>query len=198
MIGPRCKRGDALSRGVLIARALLISVSPPRAGGRWRISLCGPQGTRRAPGGRNAAHRSAALAAGARPVPFRTRKLSRPAPMVLRGKPVGEQGAADRWTAFHRGEGPGGAIPRGPFPFRSRESSGPVPKLSWGIFGSANLWPPYVEQSSFRYVRAVLILIGNLLLFGVAGCGNDRCAPGSISSSHPYGRARIPSPAIRP
>ena len=150
------------------------------------------------PGGRNAAHRSAALAAGARPVPFRTRKLSRPAPMVLRGKPVGEQGAADRWTAFHRGEGPGGAIPRGPFPFRSRESSGPVPKLSWGIFGSANLWPPYVEQSSFRYVRAVLILIGNLLLFGVAGCGNDRCAPGSISSSHPYGRARIPSPAIRP
>ena len=70
------------------------------------------------PGGRNAAHRSAALAAGARPVPFRTRKLSRPAPMVLRGKPVGEQGAADRWTAFQRGEGPGGAIPRGPFPFR--------------------------------------------------------------------------------
>ena len=54
----------------------------------------------------NAAHRSAALAAGARPVPFRTRKLSRPAPMVLRGKPVGEQGAADRWTAFpHAGAG---------------------------------------------------------------------------------------------
>lgn len=38
-----------------------------------------------------------------RPVPFRTRKLSRPAPMVLRGKPVGEQGAADRWTAFRGG-----------------------------------------------------------------------------------------------
>ncbi len=27
-------------------------------------------------------------------------ELSRTAPMVLRGQPVGEQGAADRWTAF--------------------------------------------------------------------------------------------------
>ena len=51
-------------------------------------------------GGMKAAHRSAAIACGARPVPFRTRKLSRTAPMVLRGQPVGEQGAADRWTAF--------------------------------------------------------------------------------------------------
>ena len=67
-----------------------------------RESLCGPQGTRVIPGGyaEKAAHRSAAIACGARPVPFRTRKLSRTAPMVLRGKPVGEQGAADRWTAF--------------------------------------------------------------------------------------------------
>ena len=48
----------------------------------------------------SAAHRSAAMAGGARPDPFRTRKLSRRAPMVLRGKPVGEQGAADRWTAL--------------------------------------------------------------------------------------------------
>ena len=64
-------------------------------------SLCGPQGTRVIPGGQlKAAHRSAAIACGARPVPFRTRKLSRTAPMVLRGQPVGEQGAADRWTAF--------------------------------------------------------------------------------------------------
>ena len=31
------------------------------------------------------------MAGGARPDPFRTRKLSRRAPMVLRGKPVGEQ-----------------------------------------------------------------------------------------------------------
>ena len=48
----------------------------------------------------SAAHRSAAMAGGARPDPFRTRKLSRRAPMVLRGQPVGEQGAADRWTAL--------------------------------------------------------------------------------------------------
>ena len=66
-------------------------------------------------GGMKAAHRSAAIACGARPVPFRTRKLSRTAPMVLRGQPVGEQGAADRWTAF----APSGArgargSPRGP------------------------------------------------------------------------------------
>ena len=46
--------------------------------------------------------------------------------MVLRGKPVGEQGAADRWTAFHRGEGPGGAIPRGPFPFLGRLPGPPL------------------------------------------------------------------------
>ena len=56
----------------------------------------------------SAAHRSAAMAGGARPDPFRTRKLSRRAPMVLRGQPVGEQGAADRWTAldpFRAGRG---------------------------------------------------------------------------------------------
>ena len=49
-----------------------------------------------------AAHRSAARAWGARPVPFRTRKLSPIAPRVLRGQPVGGQGAADRWTAPSR------------------------------------------------------------------------------------------------
>ena len=69
----------------------------------------------------SAAHRSAAMAGGARPDPFRTRKLSRRAPMVLRGQPVGEQGAADRWTAldpFRAGRGgAAGASPRGaPFP----------------------------------------------------------------------------------
>ena len=63
---------------------------------------CGPQGTReRHPDTVTvgAAHRSAAIAWGARPVPFRTRKLSPIAPRVLRGQPVGGQGAADRWTA---------------------------------------------------------------------------------------------------
>lgn len=52
------------------------------------------------------------MAGGARPDPFRTRKLSRRAPMVLRGKPVGEQGAADRWTALSRRCGAGPSGPR--------------------------------------------------------------------------------------
>ena len=79
----------------------------------------------------SAAHRSAAMAGGARPDPFRTRKLSRRAPMVLRGQPVGEQGAADRWTALDpHPAGSGAGAPRGeppaapPFsfsPYRSAE-----------------------------------------------------------------------------
>ena len=60
-----------------------------------------------------AAHRSAARAWGARPVPFRTRKLSPIAPRVLRGQPVGGQGAADRWTARSRRNGLRRGRPRG-------------------------------------------------------------------------------------
>ena len=66
---------------------------------------CGPQGTQISTQDTvtvGAAHRSAARAWGARPVPFRTRKLSPIAPRVLRGQPVGGQGAADRWTAPSR------------------------------------------------------------------------------------------------
>lgn len=63
-----------------------------------------------------AAHRSAARAWGARPVPFRTRKLSPIAPRVLRGQPVGGQGAADRWTAPSRQwNGEGGGLAASPF-----------------------------------------------------------------------------------
>ena len=40
------------------------------------------------------------MAGEAHPVPFRTRKLSPRAPMVLRGKPVGEQDVADQRGAF--------------------------------------------------------------------------------------------------
>ena len=79
----------------------------------------------------SAAHRSAAKAGGARPDPFRTRKLSRRAPMVLRGQPVGEQGAADRWTALdphQAGSGAGaprGDAPRRPLSFSPYELEGP-------------------------------------------------------------------------
>lgn len=85
----------------------------------------------------SAAHRSAAMAGGARPDPFRTRKLSRRAPMVLRGQPVGEQGAADRWTALDPYiAGSGAGAPRGipsaapPFLFLHIVQ----PRAPWGPF----------------------------------------------------------------
>ena len=66
----------------------------------------------------------AALAAGAHPVPSRTRKLSPPAPRVLRGRPRGRPGRRPPpWRACRRGETEGPA--RGPFCVRggcSRES----------------------------------------------------------------------------
>ena len=83
------------------------------------------------------------MAGGARPDPFRTRKLSRRAPIVLRGQPVGEQGAADRWTALDpfragRGGAAGDHLRGAPFPlpyelegpsgalFSCRGSAGPA------------------------------------------------------------------------
>ena len=85
----------------------------------------------------SAAHRSAAMAGGARPDPFRTRKLSRRAPMVLRGQPVGEQGAADRWTALDPYvAGSGAGAPRGTPPRRPLSLSLHIvqPRAPWGPF----------------------------------------------------------------
>ena len=45
------------------------------------------------------------MAGEVHPVPFRTRKLSPPAPMVLRRKSVGEQDVADQRGAFSCAEG---------------------------------------------------------------------------------------------
>lgn len=88
-----------------------------------------------------AAHRSAARAWGARPVPFRTRKLSPIAPRVLRGKPVGGQGAADRWTAraVHRELGRGALrgpsfLRRGAVPFPGGPWAGVPPPAVPGFF----------------------------------------------------------------
>ena len=54
------------------------------------------------------------MAGEVHPVPFRTRKLSPPAPMVLRSKSVGEQDVADQRGAFSCAEGaaraPGGPL----------------------------------------------------------------------------------------
>ena len=136
MIGRRCKAGDSLSRAALIARALTRRIPAGAAACAWRVQLRkvdrdtgSVELAVRPPGhaegtlkrGRqshrletSAAHRSAAMAGGARPDPFRTRKLSRRAPMVLRGQPVGEQGAADRWTALDPYQaGSGAGAPRG-------------------------------------------------------------------------------------
>ena len=94
-VGCRALREIRIGSGAsTAARSSLLAVRPPGHAARGQAP-----GTART-GGRSAARRSAATACGARPVPFRTRKLSRTAPMVLRGKPVGEQGAADRWTAL--------------------------------------------------------------------------------------------------
>ena len=154
MIGRRCKAGDSLSRAALIARALTRRIPAGAAACAWRVQLRkvdrdtgSVELAVRPPGhaegfpfaweaisssSTSAAHRSAAMAGGARPDPFRTRKLSRRAPMVLRGQPVGEQGAADRWTALDPYiAGSGAGAPRGipsaapPFSFPISFSRGP-------------------------------------------------------------------------
>ena len=63
-------------------------------------ALCGPQGTEEESPLENAPCWPAAMAGEAHPVPSRTRKLSPLAPMVLRRKSVGEQGAAVHQGAF--------------------------------------------------------------------------------------------------
>ena len=89
------------------------------------------------------------MAGGARPDPFRTRKLSRRAPMVLRGKPVGEQGAADRWTAlpYRCRAGPSGApllclsSRRGGPPGPPAWAGGPFPSVGSAVPVLAGLGP---------------------------------------------------------
>ena len=157
MIGRRCKAGDSLSRAALIARALTRRIpagavfhvlggcnSGRRGMGSGELAVRPPGHAEGTPQrGRqshrletSAAHRSAAMAGGARPDPFRTRKLSRRAPMVLRGQPMGEQGAADRWTALDPYiAGSGAGAPRGdplrgaPFFFSISFSRGPFGAL---------------------------------------------------------------------
>ena len=58
---------------------------------------------------RNAPRGPAATAAGAHPDPYRTRKLSRPAPMVLQGRPCGRVGRRRPPGRVARGKGRGGA-----------------------------------------------------------------------------------------
>ena len=101
MIGRRCKARERLSRAPLIGRALRDhSRSPPLPTvlkGNPSSSAVRPPGRlerhpRPSSPRRNAPRGPAALAAGAHPDPYRTRKLSRPAPMVLQGRPCGRLG----------------------------------------------------------------------------------------------------------
>ena len=101
MIGRRCKARERLSRAPLIGRALRDTFkSPPPPTVLKRVaspSAVRPPGRPGAPPAlssprRNAPRGPAATAAGAHPDPYRTRKLSRPAPMVLQGRPCGRVG----------------------------------------------------------------------------------------------------------
>src|SRR5262249_43689028 len=99
LIGRRCKRGNALSRPVLIGRGLDFRCSRSlssssgdrlrnahalgtnvRRNGRPCRSSPSVDSTQEQGGGTTV---SVAIAEGRHPVPFRTRKLSPPAPMVL-------------------------------------------------------------------------------------------------------------------
>ena len=110
----------------------------------------------------SAAHRSAAMAGGARPDPFRTRKLSRRAPMVLRGRPVGEQGAADRWTALDpHPAGSGAGAPRGIPPRRPLSLSPRIvqPRAPRGPF----------SMPRFIFLMPVLSIYWDFAIRGNAG-----------------------------
>ena len=118
MIGRRCKARERLSRAPLIGRALRDTYKgpPPPTVLKEHLprALCGPQGAleRHPPLSsprRNAPRGPAATAAGAHPDPYRTRKLSRPAPRVLQGRPCGRLGRRRPPGRVARGLGRGGA-----------------------------------------------------------------------------------------
>ena len=145
-------------------------VRSPTGTSKIRFLAVRPPGHARHPRVRgNAAHRSAAMAGGARPDPFRTRKLSRRAPMVLRGKPVGEQGAADRWTAFatRTREGPRGR-PRGPSSFLRGGGAHAEHRLffffPWPFSSSRRFHGcfPYLLISGYNRVRLLNSDVGRL------------------------------------
>src|ERR1700729_160453 len=84
----------------------------------------------------------AAIAKGKHPVPFRTRKLSSSAPMVLRGRPRGRAG--HRRNTIHKGADPSRVSPFVVLALegerlRDLAPSGPRPKMV-GIPGRSALW----------------------------------------------------------
>src|SRR6185437_9387400 len=98
LIGPACTPGNGLSGRVLIGRGLTPNTKTHRSKHTTTaktyastIRFTGPPRTHR-----GKEHKpdtvAAAMAAGKRPDPFRTRKLSPPAPRVLPGRPGGRAG----------------------------------------------------------------------------------------------------------
>ena len=122
MIGSRCKRREALSRAVLIGRALpsLTQVSRGRATfcPRTRCAVR-PPGHRARPGPLqpNAPRWSATMAGEVHPVPFRTRKLSPLAPMVLRSSPWESRTSLTNEGHLRAGRAPSPAWWRGPLAY---------------------------------------------------------------------------------
>ena len=145
------------------------------------------------------------MAGGARPDPFRTRKLSRRAPMVLRGQPVGEQGAADRWTALDPyAAGSGAGAPRGASPprrplfspYRSAEGPpGPFSMRRGAAFLRAGRSHPYRQRGPDGAFPAARPLSPGAVLAGegaLAPSGAGGRAPG------PGACGRMPLRAARP
>ena len=109
MTGRRCKRGDPLSRALLIARALRILVRD-FARRRHASSFLRCTAARVAPEGvpgqahihepRGSAPRERDHRGGDHPVPSRTRQLSPPSPRVLQRQAAGGQGVALAEGAF--------------------------------------------------------------------------------------------------
>src|SRR5581483_4428176 len=115
LIGPACTPRKGFSGRVLIGRGLTQPNThvPKRTSSRLASTtrFTGPQphhhpGSETGPGGLlwGTGDVAAAMAAGKRPDPFRTRKLSPPAPRVLPGRPGGRAGhrrtTRKKWGRF--------------------------------------------------------------------------------------------------
>jgi hypothetical protein len=87
LIGWMCKHSNVFSRPVLIARGLDFELQCRSAVFR-SVSACRHEDLR----ARKGAGFSAVIAEGSHLFPFRTEKLSPPAPMVLQGQPCGRVG----------------------------------------------------------------------------------------------------------
>ena len=88
MIGWMCKHSNVFSRPVLIARGLDLELHLPLCSFQVRVCVPARKFVRPCDG----AKFSAVIAEGSHLFPFRTEKLSPPAPMVLQGRPCGRVG----------------------------------------------------------------------------------------------------------